>query len=110
MNAYINAFQNYVNFSGTTNRRDFWLFFAVNLIVAIAIAFISEIIQFDLVLLYWFVALLPTAAITVRRVRDSGLSGWWALACLTPIVGGLVWLYFGLRSSAPPTPAQAVAA
>lgn len=47
--------------------------------------------------LVWVVLvnLLPTLAVTVRRLHDTGRSGWWCLISLVPLVGTillLVWL------------------
>ena len=37
------------------------------------------------------VILVPTLAVTVRRLHDVGKSGWWILISLIPIIGG-IWL------------------
>jgi uncharacterized membrane protein YhaH (DUF805 family) len=39
--------------------------------------------------LYLLAAFLPTLAVSVRRLHDIGLSGWWYLIVLMPF-GGLV--------------------
>jgi uncharacterized membrane protein YhaH (DUF805 family) len=39
--------------------------------------------------LYLLAAFLPTLAVSVRRLQDIGLSGWWYLIVLVPL-GGLV--------------------
>lgn len=38
--------------------------------------------------------LVPSIAIAIRRLHDTGKSGWWLLIVLIPVVGGLVLLYF----------------
>ena len=42
------------------------------------------------------VHLLPSIAVTVRRLHDTNRTGWWAALALVPIVGPLVLLYFAV--------------
>lgn len=50
----------------------------------------------------WAIAvLLPSIAVTVRRLHDAGYSGWIYLLGLVPYVGGLVLFIFALLSSQP---------
>ena len=46
--------------------------------------------------------LVPTIAVTMRRLRDAGYSGWLVLLALIPWLGGLILLVFTLL---PPSPA-----
>lgn len=48
------------------------------------------------VLLFGVVALLPSAALLVRRLRDADLSGWLALLWFVPVLGVLVVLALAL--------------
>jgi len=38
--------------------------------------------------------LLPQIAVSIRRLHDTGRSGWWYLLILIPILGWLVLIYF----------------
>ena len=38
--------------------------------------------------------MLPFLCVTVRRLHDTGRSGWWILLYLVPFIGWLVLLYF----------------
>ena len=38
---------------------------------------------------------------TVRRLHDTGRSGWWILLSLIPVIGALVLLYFMVISGQP---------
>jgi len=56
-------------------------------------------------ILYVLVALamlLPNLAVLVRRLHDSGRSGWWILIALVPLIGAIVLLVFTLQGSDPP--------
>ena len=47
------------------------------------------------------VTLVPSLALSARRLHDSNRSGWWLLIVLVPVVGAIVLLVFYL---APPDP------
>ena len=40
-------------------------------------------------------------AVGVRRLHDTGRSGWWVLIALLPIIGAIVLLVFMARDSQP---------
>jgi len=46
--------------------------------------------------------LIPNLAVTVRRLHDTGHSGWWLLIALVPLAGAIVLLVFTLQGSEPP--------
>lgn len=43
--------------------------------------------------------LLPSLAVTARRLHDIGRSGWWQLVALIPLVGWLILLYWCVQDS-----------
>ena len=99
MNWYLGVLRNYVGFSGRAHRTEFWMFVLINLIIA----FILGLIDAQLGLLgptgygvisgiYSLVVLVPTIAVTVRRLHDTGRSGWWILLWLIPVVGFIILL------------------
>ena len=45
--------------------------------------------------------LVPSIAVTIRRLHDTGRSGWWCLIGLVPVVGGIVLLVFMCLDSTP---------
>ena len=45
--------------------------------------------------------LVPTLAVGVRRLHDTGRSGWWLLIGLIPIVGWIILLVFFVQDSHP---------
>jgi uncharacterized membrane protein YhaH (DUF805 family) len=44
--------------------------------------------------LYTLAVLLPSIAVTVRRLHDTDRSGWWILLGFIPIIGGIILLVF----------------
>ena len=50
----------------------------------------------------WFLAVIvPSLALTVRRLHDANFSGWMYLLVLIPFVGGIILLVFTLLDSKP---------
>jgi len=47
-----------------------------------------------LILIYQLAVLLPSLAVNVRRLHDTGRSGWWILIGLLPIIGAVILLIF----------------
>lgn len=44
--------------------------------------------------LFTLIVLLPSLAVAVRRLHDTGRSGWWLLLALIPVLGWVVLLVF----------------
>lgn len=89
---FIEAFtKNYVNFKGRARRKEYWgftLFYA--LIFAILGAFAFTGIGVILFLVVFVVTLPPSISLTVRRLHDINLSGWFTLymlIMLIPVIG-----------------------
>ena len=79
------CFQKYIDFSGRASRSEYWWFFLFTFIVRIVtfwIPFIGFIIALGL--------LLPSLAVTVRRLHDTNRTGWWVLLPVGLALGGVV--------------------
>ncbi|MDX8518762.1 DUF805 domain-containing protein [Mesorhizobium dulcispinae] len=101
---------NYVNFSGRARRKEFWgfcLFWTIGLVVAIGVGLSVDlsrgegggdepIVMLGLICLFFLLTFLPWVSLIVRRLHDLGLTGWLAILCFVPYVGGLATLVFAL--------------
>ena len=76
---------NYANFSGRARRSEYWWW----VLFTILWCWIP-IVGLILALLFF----LPSLAVAVRRLHDTGRTGWWILLGLIPIIGGIVLLIF----------------
>jgi uncharacterized membrane protein YhaH (DUF805 family) len=109
MNWYLAALKKYAVFAGRARRKEFWIFLLVNTLVAVALAMVDintgtfdEDVGLGLLSgLYAVVMLLPSIAVTVRRLHDTDRSGWWYLLVFVPVIGGLVILVFMLLDGTP---------
>ena len=76
MNYYIDAFRNYVNFSGRANRTQFWMFALFYFIAGVVLAFVGFVLPVFafLLSLYKLAALLPVFAAGMNRQEDKSIS------------------------------------
>jgi uncharacterized membrane protein YhaH (DUF805 family) len=99
--AYQNAFNRYSEFSGRTSVGGFWRFVAVNFIVVVVLGLLVNVSSIFLViyLIYGLAVLIPSLAIAIRRLHDTGKSGWFILLGLIPFVGVIILIVFYIQPS-----------
>ena len=86
----------YVTFTGRARRAEYWWFYLFSLLVGFAASVVDSAIGIDAVGTITSLALLlPTLAVTVRRLHDTGRSAWWLLAMVGPVLTGAVLLVAG---------------
>jgi uncharacterized membrane protein YhaH (DUF805 family) len=94
----------YATFNGRASRSEFWWWVGAWILFALLSGMLMAI---DLTLgsiVYYGVGLLvliPYLAVLVRRLHDTGRSGWWFWIVLIPIVGAIVLLIFLVLDSEP---------
>ena len=98
MNWYLTVLKKYAEFSGRARRTEYWMFVLINVLICLALMglyFVTELGLFAVLYsLYSLAILIPMLAVTVRRLHDTGRSGWWYFICFVPFVGGLILLVF----------------
>ena len=94
--------KNYVNFSGRARRKEYWMFNLFNIIACFVVMLLDSFFELNniLILIYVLAILLPSYAVTVRRLHDTGKSGWWLLLMFVPF-GNIILLIFCLIDSTP---------
>jgi len=82
----------FATFSGRARRAEYWWFSVVYMGAVVVIAGVGLAIELPLlnVLLVPFVV--PMLSVSVRRLHDTGKSGWRMLIALIPAVGPLLYL------------------
>ena len=99
MDWYLIVIRKYTVFTGRASREEFWYFLLINILISIAVGFIDRFMGWGgasgaglLGGLYSLLVFLPSLAVVVRRLHDSGRSGWWALIMLIPLLGWITLL------------------
>lgn len=83
----------YADFKGKTSRRQFWmggLCFVLLLLTLFCIDLATGL-MFVCTLVGTLALTVPFAAAAIRRLHDTGRSGWWFLIQYVPVVGS-IWL------------------
>ena len=103
MNWYLGVLKKYAVFSGRARRKEYWMFFLVNFIILLLLGLIEAALGLPAVLtfLYTLAVLIPHIAVGVRRLHDTGRSGWWLLLSLVPLVGIFIVLFFLILDGQP---------
>ena len=123
MNWYLDAWKNYVTFTGRSRRKAYWMFVLFNIIAAVLAGVIDNVLGLagkdgygPISGLYSLAVFIPGLALAIRRLHDTGRTGWWMLLGLIPLFGWIILLIFFVTNSQPgsnqygPNPKEAVAA
>lgn len=101
----------YADFEGRSRRMEYWMFYLFTLGLGMAIAVIITALAMMLytmnlsesamgmvlvpaaliVFLGGMALVVPTLAVSVRRLHDQDKSGWMILIALVPLVGGIIF-------------------
>ena len=81
----------YADFKGRASRRQFWMFVLYNVIAAVIVGIIGGIVGLNAILSGLYSLLIPSLAISVRRLQDIDKEWYWILISLIPLVGS-IWL------------------
>jgi uncharacterized membrane protein YhaH (DUF805 family) len=102
MQWYLKVMQNYVGFQGRATRKEYWMFYLFNAIISGILLGLMEVSDIFVIIagIYALVTLLPSLAVSVRRLHDTGRSGWWMLIGFVPF-GSIVILVFTCTASQP---------
>ena len=110
MNYYISCIKDkYCCFSGRARRKEYWMFVLFNIIAVLVVGFIGGLLAgvtgveafMYLSTVYNLAILLPSLGVCVRRLHDTGKSGWFILLGLIPFVGVIILLVFMCLDSNP---------
>lgn len=95
------CFNKYAEFVGRARRSEYWWFVLFGLIVSIVLSPLST----SLSLLASLALFVPSLAVAVRRLHDTGRSGWYLLISLIPLVGTIILIVW-LATEGSPQPNQ----
>jgi uncharacterized membrane protein YhaH (DUF805 family) len=95
MNWFLDVVKNkYAKFDGRARRQEYWMYTLFYLIIYIVLMVVDGMIGMPVLSgLLALGLLVPSIAVTIRRLHDTGRPGWWLLIGFIPLVG-LVLIYF----------------
>ncbi|MET8327754.1 DUF805 domain-containing protein [Streptomyces sp. NPDC005181] len=96
MHWYLDVLKQYAVFNGRARRQEYWMYALFNAIAAI-IAVVLDLVlgTFPIItVIYYLAILLPSLGVLVRRLHDTGRSGWWVLFAAIPLAGAITLLVF----------------
>lgn len=89
MEYYIRVLEKYAEFDGRATRSEFWYFVLFNFIVSVVLGIVNYVLfgqKNVLGLIYSLAVLIPSLAVSVRRLHDTGRSGWFVLVMYIPLL------------------------
>jgi len=101
MEWYLAVLKNYAGFTGRARRQEYWMFLLFNMIIAVVLGFIEGLFGSPGILgaIYSLAVLVPSIAVSMRRLHDTGRSGLWLLIGFVPVLGAIVLLIFFIQDS-----------
>lgn len=83
-NYYFDVLKKYAVFEGRATRKEYWMFFLFNILIAIALGLIEGITGINsesdeslLGSIYQLIIFLPSLAVSIRRMHDVDKNGWY---------------------------------
>ena len=109
MGWYLEALKKYAVFGGRSRRKEYWYFVLFSVIVSLVLSAIDALLgtlssSTNVGLLggiYGLAIIIPSIAVSVRRLHDIDRTGWWVLISLVPVIGAIVLLVFAVLDGTP---------
>ena len=109
MNWYKEALRKYATFEGRARRKEYWFFALFNFLALLVLTVVDMAVgtfneQAEIGLfggIYLLAVLIPSIAVTVRRLHDTDRSGWWVLLNFIPVIGSIVIMVLAVLDSQP---------
>lgn len=111
MSWFIEALRKYAVFRGRSRRKEYWYFALFVVVISIVLSIVDNLIgAYDrstgvglLSGIFSLAILIPSIAVSVRRLHDIDRTGWWVLISLVPLIGFIVLIVFHVQDSTPRT-------
>jgi uncharacterized membrane protein YhaH (DUF805 family) len=98
------GFAQYAKWGGRASRSEYWWFTLLNAACYIATIALTINVRTPVFVILWVAAVVPAElGVFVRRMHDTGRSGWWWWLGCVPLVGLIVLLTFCCQAGDPDT-------
>jgi len=109
---YIDTIKNrFADFEGRASRSEYWYFALFNFVVFMGAGFLAGIlgtissrltmVVMGILSIFMIAIFIPGLSLAVRRLHDTGKSGWMLLLGVIPLVGPIILLVFYVTESTP---------
>lgn len=102
---FLSGWKHVVQFRGRATRWEYFVFVGCNVVIVASLLILGGVTDQRALaftgLIYLTAVQLPQLSMLVRRLHDTGRSGWWWLTGLIPLVGWIALLALALGSSDP---------
>jgi uncharacterized membrane protein YhaH (DUF805 family) len=103
---YLEVLRKYAQFDGRARRKEYWMFGLINVVISFGLGLVGGMMGMGgemgmnvLALIYTLAILVPSLAVGVRRLHDTGRSGMWLFIALIPLIGAIALLVFAVQDS-----------
>lgn len=112
MEDFLEAVKKYAQFTGRSDRKEFWyfvlLYIGLSIVASIldSIAFGGTPSSFGVASspvssLVWLALLIPYLAVGFRRLHDINKTAWWLLLGLIPVIGAIILIIWFAKKGDP---------
>ncbi|MDR1730452.1 MAG: DUF805 domain-containing protein [Prevotellaceae bacterium] len=104
MEWFLKVLRQYADFEGRARRKEFWMFTLFYCIFNVVAGIIDGLLGFRVGIFGGILALgllIPSLAVSVRRLHDIGKSGWWLFLLLIPVIGWIIIFVWDCQDSQP---------
>ena len=111
--AFTSCISRYADFRGRSRRAEYWGFYLTTSLLTILCIVLDMMLGLNpddaepgegglVTVLFSLFIFIPSYSLLVRRLHDSGRSGWWFfITFIPPFLGGFVVLYWLFKDSEP---------
>lgn len=108
IDGWVSTFKKYAVVQGRATRTEYWMWVLLNFVAIFALGVVEGMLgmfpnvsQSVLGNLFGLVVLVPSICVGVRRLHDTGKTGWLMLLVFVPLVGAIILIIFFCQDSQP---------
>jgi uncharacterized membrane protein YhaH (DUF805 family) len=103
---FVYSIKNFKDYRGRARRLEYWYFVLCNVLISLGIGLFLRWVLGDtltdiLSSLVSLAMLIPAVTLSIRRLHDTGRSGWFLLLNFLPVLGWIVLLFFLVQPGHP---------
>lgn len=108
IDGWVSTFKKYAVVQGRATRTEYWMWVLLNIAALFALGLVEGMVgmfpntdESVLGSIFSLVILVPSICVAVRRLHDTGKTGWLMLLMFLPLVGAIILIIFFCQDSQP---------